>query len=221
MKNTSTSISPWYKYLPRKYARSLVEEGKVRIGTLYDYKSVEMHGDEVGDRTEGQLTEWSADKKPKRASEANRLEKMAIKAGPGLILANNYVEIKHESPNVYLFCASEVFSTEIMIRMSADCNDQYDACVMITDPASFMKEIVEAFKDEGKFIDGFRCVYMGRRQHYSVNAPHPATIKDPRYQYQAEVRGIWEPLFKNSIDPKILIVPEIRRFCRMHYEKSS
>lgn len=204
-------MNSWYKYLPLKHAKTLVEVGTIRIGTLYDYRRVENHGHQVGDQSEGWLTEWSADQNLKSGSEANRLEKMAIQSGPEGTLKNNRVELQHESPDLYLFCASRTFR-QTMSEINNNYGDRYDTCVIISNPGAFVKVIVEVF-EEGEFIGCFPCQYMSRCQHYAQNAPHPALIKDLRYKYQTEVRTLWKP--KRYIEPRILEVPEIRQFCTL------
>ena len=44
---------PLYRFMTRVHARSLVREGKIRLGTLHDFRRIEEYGDERGDAGEG------------------------------------------------------------------------------------------------------------------------------------------------------------------------
>jgi len=48
--------SPLYKYSELRWARALVSEGSIKIGTLSEYRSKEGHDQERGDGHEGELT---------------------------------------------------------------------------------------------------------------------------------------------------------------------
>jgi hypothetical protein len=39
--------------MDRRWASAFIKHGKIRIGTLYSFRNVESHGDQVGDSKEG------------------------------------------------------------------------------------------------------------------------------------------------------------------------
>jgi peptide-methionine (R)-S-oxide reductase len=41
---------------------------------------------------------------------------------------------------------------------------------------------------------------------------NPALLKDPRYEYQGEVRALWRP-HRLPIEPKLIMCPSLARFC--------
>ena len=206
-----------YKYLPIDFANRLVHLGNLKIGTLFDYKNIEEFGSEIGDQDEGISIEFSHDKEAKTGDKLNPLESAAIKAGPGMIVMGNYIERRHLSPNLYLFCASLSYDISILKKLNKDYpGDKYDACVRITNLKSFIEEVSTALSDKGLFIGCSKCAYIDRKFHYTENRPHPATIKDPRYSYQKEVRLIWEPKDKKShIEPEYLTITNIKKNCSL------
>jgi hypothetical protein len=48
--------SPLHKYSELRWARALVSEGSIKIGTLSEYRSKEGHDQDRGDGHEGELT---------------------------------------------------------------------------------------------------------------------------------------------------------------------
>lgn len=206
-----------YKYLPSKYANLLSDAGSIKIGTLYSYRKVEEFGSEIGDSNEGVVSEYSHDEVAKRGDQLNPLEEEVIKVGPGMVVENNYIEIYHNSPDFYIFCASSSYDKSILGKLNQDYpNYEYDACVEITDLKSFVKEITLAFSGQVKFVGCFNCTYIGRKHHYTKKIPHPAIIKDPKYSYQREVRLIWEPREKNKkIEPLTFTIDRIKTNCRL------
>ncbi len=205
-----------FKYLPLKYAKLLVNSGSIKIGTLYSYRDIEELGNEIGDNNEGSAFEYSHDKEPKRGDRLNPLERTAIKVGSGMVVANNYIERRHNSPNYYIFCASLSNESSIIDNLNRDYpKDKYDACVEITNLKNFISNVSTAFSSKAQFVDCFQCVYIKRKYHYTKSVPHPALIKDPRYSYQNEVRLIWEPKDKlKQIEPEYFTIKSIKTNCR-------
>lgn len=206
-----------YKYLPLEFAERLVHSGNLKIGTLLGYQNIEELGSEIGDKDEGISIEFSHDKEAKTGDRLNPLESAAIKVGPGMIVMGNYIEKRHFSPNLYLFCASLSYDKSILKKLNEDYpEDKYDACVKITNLKDFVEEVNTVLSDKGRFIGCFQCTYIDRKFHYTEKRLHPAIIKDPRYSYQKEVRLIWEPKNKkNHTDPEYLTIPNIKKNCSL------
>ena len=203
-----------YKYLPLTYAELLSNSGCIRIGTLRSYRNTEEFGSEIGDINEGVVSKYSHDKEAKRGDELNPLEKQAINVGPGMVVENNYIEMRLQSPNYYIFCASLSYEKSILEKFNRDYpEDKYDACVEIKNLKNFGNEITSAFSNQVKFVGCLKCAYIGRKHHYAKTIPHPAIIKDPRYSYQKEVRFIWEPKENNEIEPVCFTIKQIQNKC--------
>ncbi len=206
-----------YKYLPKQYAQSLTCDGNIKIGTLYDYRNTEEYGREIGDENEGISIEYSHDKEAKRGDNLNPLESTAFQVGPGMTLIGNYIERKHVSPNLYLYCASSIYDIAILNRLNEDFpENNYDACVKISNLKDVVEEISRALSGKALFAGCIPCSYRNRKFHYSESESHPATIKDPEYSYQEEIRLIWEPKSGNiDVRPVYLTIKSISKNCSL------
>ena len=119
--------------------------------------------------------------------------------------------------DLYVFSTSKVFNVELMRKISRDYHIKYDACVKITNPNEFIKIISIALKDLGKFEALELCCYMSRRKHHSKAAPYPVFIKEPKHQYQEEVRAVWSPIKEEKIQSQILEIPELTNYCELYH----
>ena len=46
---------PLYKYIPKRYLDAFLNQGSLKIGTLYEYRQVEAYGNVIGDKTKGYI----------------------------------------------------------------------------------------------------------------------------------------------------------------------
>lgn len=211
---------PWYKYLPQEIAELMVKKGSVKIGTLFDYKNEDELGTDIGDKNEGVLTEWSNDKETKRTqSDLNRIEKLAfrIKEGlEGVQIKDCLVQATQQSPDFFIYSVSDVFNVHIMRKLCRDYHTTYDACVRIIDPNAFINAVSKLFKDKGHYETSAYIQYMDRTRHYKDLTPHPALIKEPKFEYQKEIRSIWSPVITTAI-PEIIEAEEIKQYCQIIY----
>jgi len=204
-----------YKYLTSENAKSFLEDGYIKIGTLYDYREVEKYGEQIGDRHEGTKTEYSHDKEPKKGDELNPLEKKAIKVGPGFTVVNNRVEVKSSSPDYYIYCVSDSYKESILRKLNEDFPDNhYDACVEITSINMLIENINKKLLN-GKHIGFGKCHYIGRMHHYTKKAPHPAILKEKKYKYQEEIRIFWNPINPKELEPVILKTDNLKDYCKL------
>ncbi|MBQ0714438.1 MAG: hypothetical protein KBT56_04645, partial [Paraperlucidibaca sp.] len=42
-----------FKYLPKEYLKAFFRTGSLKLGTLYEYRKVEVYGTVIGDQDEG------------------------------------------------------------------------------------------------------------------------------------------------------------------------
>ncbi|WP_198358656.1 hypothetical protein [Noviherbaspirillum autotrophicum] len=187
----------------------------MRIGTLYEYRNTEIHGEVIGDNTEGYKTRfmelngahvWTSETQPE-------FSRGFLKIAPGTKLTvrgNGTLTEPHESVNYYLFCATKVFNKEAMDEF------KYDACIVIEHPEKFFRAISRTIRHQAAFEGIFNCQYIGRRISHDVDPGiPPAIIKDPTYKNQQEVRGLWKPLKANP-SPMIINCPDAARYCSMY-----
>ena len=207
-----------YKYLPKEHAESMVCEGDIRIGTLYDYRRTESYGKEIGDENEETSTKYSHDQEIKTGDQLNPFESEVITGvGPGMTVFSNYIEKKYVSENLYLYRVSLVYDHNILNLLNDDFPDEhYDTCVKIDNLKEFIGDISQALESKAKFMGCLPCSYRQRKFHYSEENESPAIIKDPKYSYQNELRFMWSSNNSNvKIEPVYLTVKNISGNCKL------
>lgn len=191
--------------------------GTFRIGTLYEFQNIEKHGESIGDLNEGRkhiqndpreqydyCTPGGAPEFVRSFVNAPNLNNVSIQR---CTFTNTYV-----SPNLYLFCLTDVLSTTMMEAFEADL------VLKIEDINAFGKALNTSLRKKGNVKPAFesvRCKYINRSSHYSAfTDTHPAHIKDPSYKYQSEIRLIWTPR-KEPIMPEIITSKAARKYCTL------
>lgn len=199
-----------YKYMRKEHARLLLDKGRLRIGTLYEYRNAELHGSAIGDREEGVKNlhldgtgqHWDAGSIPEFAQ-------TFFKLGPeaNLTLDGVRLVVPQQSCDYFLFCTSSILDAATMHKMG------YDACVVIEHPDRFFAAISHSFRHRGNFEGAYECHYGSRSiPHNQDNGVHPALIKEPAYAYQKEVRALWRPI-KTSLAPQIIDCRKLIAWC--------
>jgi len=194
-------MSILYKYMQKEHAKLLIEEGKFRIGTLYEYRDIEKHGEVIGDFEEGKKSTymaisfetWNPNNQPEFTKDFFNL------SGNGsLTISNLTLEKPNDSPNHYLFCTTDIFDKNALADFG------YDTCIIIENPKRFFSIISKTLRHKAKYLGAFKCQYQSRRVSYNQdNGAHPAIIKPLKYKSQNEVRGLW--LAKKKIIKPIII----------------
>ncbi|HTN94670.1 MAG TPA: hypothetical protein VMJ33_08825, partial [Gallionella sp.] len=194
------------------HAELLLKKGKLRIGTLYEYRDIEKHGTVIGDKEEGKKSlymdvkygNWTHNNQPE-------FSKSVLKIGEGGVVhvIDSTIEVVENSPNIFIFCTTEDFDQNAMADFGYDC------CVVIEKPERFFSAISHTIRHKAIFEGVFRCQYVSRRQpHDADHGTHPAIIKDPSYKPQKEVRALWKPIKKN-IEPIIIECRDAARYCSL------
>lgn len=201
-----------YKYMHMEHAKSLIENGTVRIGTLYEYRNTEKHGTTIGDDLEGTKSVymdvkkewWTGKSQPEFAKSFFNLSENSSMRLEGITL-----EKPTNSLNYYIYCTTEEFDKDVQSDFS------YDACIIIENPKKFFAVISEKLKRKALFKGIYKCQYRDRRiPHDKDNKIHPAIIKDPKDSKYKEVRAIWKPE-KKLITPIVINCRGIIRYCKL------
>ena len=176
----------------REHAMTLLQRGKMRIGTLLGYRDVGQHGTAIGDSDEG-VKSLHLDGTGERwdASSIPEFAKAFFNLGPKASLQLDGIRLvmPQQSPDYYLFCASEVADPVAMAEFG------YNACVVIERPDRFFPAISHALRHVGVLEAVERCQYLPRSTpHHQDHGVHPALLKEPAYAYQKEVRALWRPI---------------------------
>lgn len=204
----------FYKYLPSDAARSVCDAGKIRLGTLYSYREMEKFGAGVGDRDEGKRSDWSKDPNVKSGAQMNSVERQAMRVGSGMILQNNYVEVRVNSPDCYILSFSRLLDRAIAAGLSDQCSETYDSCIEIFDVHGLLATISKKIAESAEFKGIHQCVYHSRRRRHDEPEIHPALLKEPGYSYQYEVRAIWSSV-SGSPEPRFVEIESISQYCRL------
>lgn len=205
-----------YKYLKKTHAELLLNHGKLRLGTLYEYRDMDTYGTVIGDQNEGKSSRfmeirrncWTSNNQPEFTKSFFKLESGATLNISGITLVKT-----QESQDFYLYCITEEFNKDTLIDFDYDC------CVVIEHSAQFFAAISRTIRHKARFDGVHKCQYMPRLQpHDSIKEVHPAIIKDPTYQRQKEVRALWAPI-NSSITPRVIQCRDAAKFCTMHYSR--
>jgi hypothetical protein len=212
---------PLYKLLKREYAEKAVKQGIFRIGTLYEYQDIEKHGSAKGDIDEGKKYIQNHPDEIYDYSQLGTVPDFVrkfINAKDGMHVKIEGILMREEikSPDSYLYCVTHEISTKAMKLFESN------SVLLINEPKRFFHALSSCLRKKVSIRPGFiisDCVYMCRASHYkSPNPIHPAILKDPSYQYQKEVRVIWEPI-KKPLSPIIINCKVAKKFCSILSDK--
>lgn len=210
---------PIYKYMKKRHAVAFFKEGLIRIGTLYDFRQEEKHGEEIGDKDEGTKTLTTDDYHVIDTSHpetipawlgADFAKAFKLQDGARLqIHARDGVHLRLTAPDQYVFCASHELDGAL-IR-----NGEYECCVKISNPLGFFGALTQKLKHKATWLGIGMCIYRPRLilGHEDIGL-EPSLIKEERYAHQKEVRGIWEAC-SEEISPIIIKAKKARHFCEI------
>lgn len=202
-----------------------LRDGTIRLGTLYEFRDEEMHGNAVGDAGEGKNTqaltavdteEFDLLSNDERAVFARKVFKGWDEFPDGTnltirMMPNSRLELYENSPDLYTFCSSLKFSESDMARMG------YDSCLHIKDIDMFFYEITKSIASFVKGMTGNAVMYSDRVRPYDSEAEvPPAFIKPRAYEYQTEFRAVWSPSKEEEIKPVIIKCPDARNYCEKY-----
>jgi hypothetical protein len=213
---------PLFKFLTKKNAKNLLEEGSVRIGTLHDYRDTKNIG-----------TIWDKDEGIKR---------LILDFGKGQVVNEDMLQrlnIPFRAPNVcmggkntfeydfnaYIYSTTGAFFSDTLIHALE--KDKKDACVLIKDYSLFFERISrsESMK-ANKYLGLGECNYEFGHE-FSTLFPipeekkenfqkfqkiHPVLLKPKKYSGHREFRAIWASSIP-EIKPKTITIPDLSNLC--------
>lgn len=207
-----------YKYSQKKYSDLLLNEGGVRIGTLYDFRKDE-HGSGISDAGEGfkrvehRIDSYHTDSYDPRAHSPLKQFGGFRNAGGAKITMDNCTMGKRiSSRDLFIHCTSYKLDQEVMGQF-----DKADSCVRILRDKDFYAQITLLLNKitPVKFVGIHRVRYLSRVETWNGKdwGENPALFKEVDYQPQHEVRAIWVPLFSKLIKPVNIVDGSLRQFC--------
>lgn len=200
--------------------------GCLRIGTLYDYRRAE-HRRGIADPTEGK--KWvshhisslhvadSDDPSLQQSMDYRALGAFrAIHLGgaKNIRIQNISLSQEFDVPDCFLYCLSKERSERLYQEFEGA-----DSCVEIFDPHTFFDRVSESLNDitRVRFQGVHEVTYSTRTQEWNgVDwGTHPALLKEPKFQRQAELRAVWTPIYRGTIEPVVIGNLDIPAYCRM------
>lgn len=209
---------PLYKHLESVHADALIKKGSIRIGTLYEYRDQEKHGEGVLDREEGIFRTHG--RRSGHFDETNVDTYMSnfinIEGGGRAYIENAELILRESFSNAWVYCVSE---SEDKI-VSAELSSNYDACVELIDPDRFSKEIKKFLSRRFGYIridksDWLRCQYVGRDLEENDQMREvPFLLKEESFSHQKEVRALFLPKKEIEIKPLVVGIPNLKKYVR-------
>jgi|GEM_PF-6796212 len=210
-----------YKYMKADHAKSLMVNGTVKVGSLYDFRNIDEHDEWIGDRLEGFQSRYTTNTYfEKENFHGANLENVRIDMG-GRATAT----VLYSSPDYYLYCTSIRKDKKILLE-----SEKYDTCVEITNPNLFFDELTKAISKRFNLLyQSYECrPVIYKKKSLLIDTKKKIITNDlwytkcdiARYRNQREVRTRWAPInrTKNPIDPNSLSpfdVPSLSQYCRI------
>jgi len=212
--------TPLYKFLPSEFAKELISQGRLRIGTLFSFRALEQHGAARGDALEGSTGALAivdhASIQPGAVLPPFFAKMISPpRTGQPVRLRNWIFEVAANDEDYFVFSLTSVADRRLF--RAFDC----DTCVRISKPRSFFTTLSEAISDRLMVCDDpvasmKSVIYGSRRGRYSEAFDHPGPfVKPSSYAYQREVRMLWTPAAR-PIEPFVTTVPTLSGFCELH-----
>lgn len=212
-----------FKYGKRQHVDALFDEGTIRIGTLHDYR-LDEKGDMVADAKEGIKTVSGtvsyANKEDIWDNEA--LRSIVHVEGEGVNLNIENLVIKNcniHYEDYYVFSVAADYSAK-MHKLWHEAQ-AYDCCYRICYPRTFLKAISKRLAGIARFLGCAPVIYYEKGKGIDIYSDlikqHPALFKAGEdYGAQNEVRAVWQPLNPGPMEPKIIKVPNLGKYCSRH-----
>lgn len=208
-----------YKYMKSEHAKMFLEDGLLRIGTLYDFKKNETFNDAVGDRREGLHFPFISFDEPRRIEDMTQTERgfvnNIINMSSGVSFSSVSVGRTVTSSDYYIYCLTTMPSKKTMEFFECD------TCVGIPNPRYFFRTLTrQMHKYVHSQVWRGPITYTDKQFHLSQDTGlHPATTKDPKFEYQKEYRGIWNACEKivesGELSPFLINAPKAVDGCRI------
>ncbi len=210
----------FYKYLPRKFGKALLNKGSVKLGTLNGFKK--MENDKArGDPNEGIRTSVLDIVVPGSNEDLDIIDQASLEGFikftdcPGAIVQATRSDI---CIDFYVYCVSELFSAEIARKLTEESGELIDCCIIIWSMVEFTKRLNSVLSSECKFFYPIsKAVYLDTTRNYRENYQTPPFLfKKAKFEYQKEWRIAWHPVDR-VISSKVIEVENLSKICSIIY----
>jgi hypothetical protein len=214
-------VETLFKYVKADYLREILDHGRIRIGTLYEYRNTAEHQCEIADGKEGRRSivveaqgeaesheQAESDGVALAAAISNRHDVDVRVLGAG----NGKIVVEAHSPDLYLFSASLKCDRGLMLKLG------YDACLRIDDSPQFFAALSQQMCDRGRFLGYREVIYEDPACPKRAAGIHPAFFKRADFAHQAEVRALWES-YEAGLEPLVITCRDAAGLCTLCMEK--
>lgn len=220
-----------YKYIKKEHAKSMTEQGQVRVGTIYEYRGT-YENNEIGDSQEGKINELTklnnlrvTDPKlfPESAKDLINISNLSDVSKLDITFKNFKLNKVIDYPDAYIYCVTLEPNRDVMLQF------QYDACIEIEDINKFGKVLTMGLIDNGYELNysGIgSCMYDDTPRDGYV-FPHVKDgvvqiyignywLKPSQYIHQKEHRITMIPkiLSLEPLVPKVLTIEALSYLCK-------
>lgn len=214
-----------YKYNTRKRIEDLTQQGRIFVGTLRFYRTMEARaGSLIPDRDEGRKTliEEVREQLTRETYAPRTRQIFGIPPGaaplPNCLIRGNRIVEPYETPNLlWLYCLSERLMSIAEAREVMD--PEYDAVAVVHDIHCFGHLLGAAVNNRHPISNDFFVLPMEYRDREYLNEPDdgidPSLIKPLRFQKQSEARLIYQTNIPIGDDGMPLECPGLVAYCRM------
>ena len=214
-----------FKFLERRWLNAFFDAGSLRLGTIYGYHDLKIHGAARGDAQDGRMdVERGFDEKGETfdlrknnpiVSEMFKIDpaKQSDAVATPITLANLSLITSRQIENAYTFCSATRFTEEVFLRWHRE--EEIDACYVITAPDHFLHSITQVIEDEIRLVVHQRIEYTDKTVPF--DSPHVRAIgfnkERESYAWQDEYRMVWPPKdATRNLNPKNILAPSAIRF---------
>ncbi|MDD3937386.1 hypothetical protein [Rhodoferax sp.] len=214
-----------YKYTEKQFASQFFNMGRLRIGTLHNFRRTE-HKRGIVDVDEGKksvshhidVLHIADSQAPENDGNIDfrsldAFQAVSLNNGSNILFKNVRLTKKIESQDFFVYSTSASRSRKTMREFEGA-----DTCIEIFDPDNFYKLLTKPLNSitPVRFLGVKAVTYKNRSEEWNGvdSGTHPSLIKSTDYIPQFEVRAIWSPLVESTIEPVITAHCRLGEFCR-------
>ena len=201
---------PFFKYLKKEHAHSMLEFGRIRIGTLYNFRNIEQYDAARADSSEGIhnvniFIEQPVHQQQHEASVQYYLDQLGV-----AVSYSSYTRIvgSIHSQNCWIYSFSDRLSWSMASDFSAD------SCIIIWDIKELVERMIASDELDVQFIELGPIRYVDNDHDVrKLGRVLPSFIKESRFAPQDEWRLVMPPAKSEEIEPKIIELGSLERIC--------
>lgn len=195
-----------YRFMEKRWAYELLEEGKIQIKPLYNYHKIEEFSPSIGDKTEGEIhelidVEYNPVLNPKHPFIEYSKRRKFIQLSGFINMKLSNVTYIDRCPNCYILCF-----TKLKEPPNKECFGDADTCLRVKNSTlltSVISELIGAVFPE-RITEYFKtdyCKYISKKRFYLDGIKNSPFLKENRidFRQQQEIRAVWALAPENDL----------------------